>query len=73
MKLEEARTPEDLDRFLEEFVTKSTRKTWLRGYESGVVAGRAVALGEPLPPSILDYLQVCLVDTLEDTLEDADS
>jgi hypothetical protein len=73
VKLEEARTPEDLNRLVEESVTRSVRRAWKRGYESGVVTGRAIAFGEPLPQSILEYLQVCLVDTLEDALEDAES
>jgi hypothetical protein len=70
MRLEEAKTSEDLDRFLEEFVTKSIRKTWLRGYESGVVTGKALATGEPLPPTIFQYLMASL-EVIE--IEEAES
>jgi hypothetical protein len=70
VKLEDAQTPEDLDRFLDQFVQRSIRKTWLRGYSSGVIAGKAIALGEPMPPSILQYLMATLDDSLDESLED---
>jgi hypothetical protein len=66
MKLEEARTPEDFNRILEESVTRSIRKAWKRGYESGVVTGKAIASGEPLPDNVMTYLNSCLDDELED-------
>jgi hypothetical protein len=65
VKLEEARTPEDFNRLLEESVTRSIRRAWKRGYESGVIAGRAIASGEPLPDSVMSYLITCLDDELE--------
>jgi hypothetical protein len=66
VNLEEARTPEDLNRVLEESVTRSIRKAWKRGYESGVVTGKAIASGEPLPDSVMTYLITCLDDELEE-------
>jgi hypothetical protein len=66
MRLEEARTPEDLNRVLEESVTRSIRNAWKRGYESGVVTGKAIASGAPLPDNVMSYLISCLDDELED-------